>query len=268
MAAEQADQAVVEVRHLGFTRSGNIILDDVSWTVRPGERWAILGPNGAGKTTLLRFAGARELPVSGACWVLGDRIGTVDLRTLRTRIGYLSPELAVAIRGRMTVLETVVTGFDATLVRWRQEFTQGQWDEAAERLDALGCGHLGDRTFASLSEGERQRVLLARALVARPELLVLDEPFVRLDLIGRERLVDALAAVTADTRLRAVLMVTHHPEEIPPGFTHALLVSGGRVVAAGPVAATLTDRLVSECFGAPLHVSHRDGRYAARLETR
>lgn len=259
--------SVVQARNLGFTRRGTVILDGVTWTVEPGQRWVVVGPNGSGKTTLLRFAGARELPVTGSCHVLGHRIGSVDLRVLRQRIGYLSPEIAVAMAPRMTVLEAVVTGLDATLVRWRQEFSTVQWDAARRQLEAFGCGDLHHRTFATLSEGERQRVLLARALVVEPALLLLDEPSARLDLVGRERLVQALALLEMHGALRAVVMVTHQLEEVPPGFTHALLLSAGRVVAAGPLEEVLIDDHVSTCFDAPLQVDQRDGRYSARLRT-
>lgn len=262
---DRTSSAVVDLREVVFRRRGTVILDEVSWTVRRGERWVVIGPNGAGKTTALRFAGARELPVAGEVTVLGDRIGTVDLRVLRQRIGYLSPELVTAIRPTVTALEAVVTGIDATLAHWHQNFGDEHWERARRQLDVFGCGALTDHTMGTLSEGERQRVLLARALVAEPELLLLDEPSARLDLLGRERLVETLTTLSAEGPLEAVVLVTHHLEEVPPGFTHALLLADGRVVAAGPVGTTLTDAHVSAAFGAPLEVSARGGRYGARL---
>jgi iron complex transport system ATP-binding protein len=256
---------VIGLRDVVFRRRGAVILDQVSWTVRAGQRWVVIGPNGAGKTTALRFAGARELPVAGEVTVLGERIGTVDLRVLRQRIGYLSPELLRALRPTMTAIQAVVTGIDATLAHWRQEFDDAQWERAGRRLDAFDCGHLCGHTLDTLSDGERQRVVLARALVAEPELLLLDEPSARLDLLGRERLVETLTKVSGDDDLAAIVIVTHHLEEVPPGFTHALLLAGGRVVAAGTIGATLTDANVSAAFGAPLDVSAHGGRYSARL---
>ncbi len=239
-------------------------LDRVHWRVGDGERWVVLGPNGAGKSSLARLTAAYDLPSRGTVQVLGERFGRVDLRDLRRRIGYAGAPLARLLRPELTALEAVVTGPRAVATTYRQSFTPDDWARARSLLDAWGAGGgLAGRRVADLSEGERQRVLLARALWDGPELLVLDEPTAGLDMGGRERLVAQLAALQPGGPLRAVVLVTHHLEEIPPGFDHALLLAAGRVVAAGPVEAVLQPATLSRCFGLPLTVTRQDGRWTA-----
>jgi iron complex transport system ATP-binding protein len=238
-------------------------LDRVEWQVREGERWVVLGPNGAGKSTLARLAAAYGFPSRGTVRVLGERFGAVDLRDLRRRIGYSGAPLARLLRPELTALEAVVTGRPAVLAMFRQEFPPQEWARARELLDAWVSGTLADQRVGDLSEGERQRVLLARTLMADPELLVLDEPTAGLDVGGRERLVARLAALGAAPNPKAVVLVTHHVEEIPPGFTHALLLRTGRVVAQGPLHEVMTASALSDCFDLDLDLDRRDGRWWA-----
>jgi iron complex transport system ATP-binding protein len=240
-------------------------LERVDWTVNAGERWVVLGPNGAGKSTLARLVAAYGFPARGTVRVLGERFGRVDLRDLRRRIGYTGAPLARLLRPELTALEAVVTARPAVLAMFRQAIPDADWERGRALLDGWGAGgDLTGRRVADLSEGERQRVLLARALMADPELLVLDEPTAGLDMGGRERLVSELAGLAQGGRLEAVLLVTHHVEEIPPGFTHALLLRGGAVTAAGPLDEVVTADALSETFGVPLTVTREDGRWWAR----
>lgn len=262
---------VLALDSVTLTRSGRAIVGDVSWTVEDGERWVVLGPNGAGKSSLLALASTFELPSRGLVHVLGHRIGRVDVRELRPRIGYASDTLARMLAPEATAQETVVTAKLGALRAWRGGPARVYDDEdharAAALLEELGVGDLAARTVGQLSQGERQRVQLARTLMAEPELLLLDEPAAGLDLAGRELLVRRLTGLRPGGRLRAVVLVTHHLEEVPPGFTHALLLRAGRVVAAGPLDDVLRDGPVSDCFGLPISVSRRDGRHSAAAAT-
>lgn len=255
--------AALALTGVGFVRDGRPILDGVDWTVRDGQRWVVLGPNGAGKSTLLRLASTYELPTRGRIEVLGRRVGGVDLRQVRPEIGLVSPGLADGIAPGTTARDAVVTGVDATLRRFRQEYTPDQWRRVDELLGLVGCADLADVRFDRLSDGERQRVLLARALVTRPRLLLLDEPGANLDLAGRELLLRALGEVTSEPELDAVCLVTHHVEEIPDAFTHVLLLRDGRTVAAGRIDETLTGPALSACFGLTVRVERRGGRFVA-----
>ena len=235
------------------------ILDRVDWEVRAGEHWAILGPNAAGKTTLLRVASAQMRPSSGTAAVLGGRLGHVPLEGLRRRIGVVDPGLARRFYPAQTALDVVLTGTSGTilLVDDPDESALGR---ARTLLAAAGVADLADRRFAGCSEGERARILLARALMIEAPLLVLDEPAAGLDLPGRELLLHAFEEALAGRPQLATLTVTHHLEELPPSITHALLLREGKVVAAGPVAGAVTDATLSACFGLPLRVSRDAGR--------
>jgi iron complex transport system ATP-binding protein len=235
----------------------------VDWTVRRGERWAIVGPNGAGKTTLLAIAATYLWPTTGGVEVLGERLGRVDARDLRRRIGYVSASLADRIDERLTALEVVVSARDAALAPWWTTFSEADRDRAFACLERMGCGPLAGRTFGTLSSGERQRVQIARTLMSEPELLLLDEPAAGLDLAVREALVGRLAALAAEPMPAAIVLVTHHLEEIPPGYGHALVLADGRVVAAGPTRAALTSASLSEAYGLALLLRHRAGRFSA-----
>jgi iron complex transport system ATP-binding protein len=244
------------------------ILAGVDWTVRPGERWVVLGPNGSGKTTLLRLASLYVHPRRGEVEVLGERLGRVDVRRLRTRIGFVSPAFADLLRPEVTALDAVMSAREAALETWWHTYGEDDRTHAVDLLARMGAEGLADRTFGTLSSGERQRVLLARSLWDEPGLVLLDEPTAGLDLGAREDLVARLSDLAADPSTPPTVLVTHHVEEIPRGFTHALLLRDGRIVAAGPIASVLTAPALSEVFGLALDLDRRDGRYAARAAAR
>ena len=260
--------AVLELADVTVRRGTSLLLDGVTWVVREGERWVVLGPNGAGKTTLLQVAAAQMFPTTGMVGVLGELLGTVDVFELRPRIGVSSAALAEKVPRHEVVRDVVISAAYGVLGRWREEYD----DLDRQRSDALmretGVWHLADRTFGTLSEGERKRVLVARTLMTDPELLLLDEPAAGLDLGGREDLVSTLSTLAYDPDAPATVLVSHHVEEIPPGFTHALLLRQGSVVAAGPVEDVLTERALSATFGMPLVLQQADGRWAARRDVR
>ncbi|NHC45402.1 ABC transporter ATP-binding protein [Motilibacter sp. K478] len=245
-------------------REGNPILDSVDWRVREGERWVVLGPNGAGKTTMLQVAGALVHPTRGTVEILGETLGAVDVFELRPRIGLASAALASRLPADERVRDVVLTASYAVVGRWREAYDRVDETRAAALLSAMGAAHLADRRFGTLSEGERKRVQIARALMSDPELMLLDEPAAGLDLGGREDLVRRLSALAADPAAPALVLVTHHVEEVPPGFTHAMLMRAGGVVVAGPVEEVLTAEPLSDAFGLRLHVDHIDGRWSAR----
>ncbi len=256
--------AVVELAEVSVTRGGSRLLDEVSWTVLDDQRWVVLGPNGAGKTTLLQVISARMHPTAGVAGVLGEVLGTVDVFELRPRIGFMSAALADSIPAAERVADVVVSAAYAVVGRWWEEYDEPDHDRARGLLSDVGIGHLADRTFGTLSEGERKRVQVARALMTDPELLLLDEPGAGLDLAAREDLVSTLTALAADIDAPASVLVSHHVEEIPPGFNHALLLRAGAVVAAGPVDEALTAETLSEAFGLPLVLERTAGRWSAR----
>jgi iron complex transport system ATP-binding protein len=256
--------AVLELADVSVVRSGQRLLDTVSWRVEDDERWVVLGPNGAGKTTLLSVAAAQVHPSSGYAEVLGEMLGTVDVFELRPRIGLASAVLADRIPPGERVRDLVLTAAYAVVGRWREDYQGYDEQQADALLTRLGIEHLHGRTFGTLSEGERKRAQIARALMTDPELLLLDEPAAGLDLGGRERLVETLDELAADPAAPSMVLVTHHVEEIPPGTTHALLLRAGQVVAAGPVDETLRAPALSDCFGLSLQVARSDGRWSAR----
>ncbi|MEW2442207.1 ABC transporter ATP-binding protein [Micromonospora marina] len=255
---------VVSLDGVGVKRSGTALVHDVDWRVELDERWVVLGPNGAGKTTLLNLAAGRLHPTSGVAHVLGERIGRTDVNELRTRIGLSTATLAERIPTQERVVDVVVTAAWSVVGRWRESYDRTDEARAAALLRQLGVGHLSDRTYGTLSEGERKRVQIARALMTDPELLLLDEPAAGLDLGGREDLVARLAELAYDPDAPAMVLVTHHVEEIPPGFTHALLLREGGVVAQGLLADVLTADNLSKAFGLPLVVTRSGDRWAAR----
>jgi iron complex transport system ATP-binding protein len=255
---------VLEFADVTLTRSGNHLLDGINWRVADGERWVILGPNGAGKTTLLQIAATNMHPSSGYVSVLGEVLGAVDVFELRPRIGLTSAALAERIRGQEWVLDVVRTAAYGVLGTWRESYEDLDDARALELLYRLGISHLAGRTFGTLSEGERKRTQIARAMMSDPELLLLDEPTAGLDLGGRETLVSTLGQIATDDASPATVLVTHHVEEIPGGITHALLLRGGKIVAAGPIDETLTAENLSACFGVSLDVAHQNGRWNAR----
>jgi iron complex transport system ATP-binding protein len=260
--------AVLEFADVTVRRGQATLIEGIDWTVEEDERWVILGPNGAGKTTLLQVAAAQIHPTAGVAGILGDVLGTVDVFDLRPRIGLTSAALADRIPRHEIVNDVVVSASYSVIGRWREHYDELDHERAAELLVEVGAGHLVDRTFGTLSEGERKRVQIARALMTDPELLLLDEPAAGLDLGGREDLVSTLSVLAMDEMSPATVLVSHHVEEIPPGFTHAMLLRQGRVVAAGPLEHVLTEEIVSTTFGMPLQLTHEDGRWAARRRVR
>lgn len=269
-AASEPRPAVVRLEGVEVRRAGRVVLGPLDWVVRAGERWVVLGPNGAGKSTLVSLASARERPSAGRAWVLGDRIGRTDLRRLQPRIGVAGAGVARRFRPELSALDVVLGGFDGSLTPWWGAQTEVERTRAGALLAAAGLDGRFDQRWESLSEGERQQVLIARAFVGAPELVVLDEPAAGLDLAARERLVLRLAALAAGTpsagrdEVGGVVLVTHHLEEIPPGFTHALLLAGGRIVAAGGITEVLVPARLAECFSISLAVEQNDGRWVAR----
>ncbi len=248
-------------------RGGSTLIDAVDWTVTDDQRWVVLGPNGAGKTTLLQVASAQMHPTAGVAGILDEVLGTVDVFDLRPRIGLTSASLAERIPRDEPVRDVVVSASYGVIGRWREAYDELDHDRAHALLVEVGVAHLADRTFGTLSEGERKRVQVARALMTDPELLLLDEPAAGLDLGGREDLVNTLSVLATDAGSPATVLVSHHVEEIPPGFTHALLLREGRVVAGGPVADVVTEEHLSETFGMPLVLQREDGRFSARRRT-
>ena len=263
-APTTATPPVLQMAGVAVVRDGTTMLADVDWTVRDGERWVVLGPNGAGKTTLLQVAAASLFPTRGTVHLLGERFGAADLGELRTRVGLSSASLADRVPGREKAIDVVVTAAYGVVGRWSERYDDGDVSRASDLLGRVGLRAFADRRFGTLSEGERKRVLLARALMTDPELMLLDEPAAGLDLGAREALLRLLTRLAADETGPPSVLVTHHVEEVPIGTTHALLLSRGRSLAAGPLREVLTAPLLSRAFGLPLEVEERAGRFAAR----
>jgi iron complex transport system ATP-binding protein len=262
--AELDPDAVLQFVDVTVRRGNTTLLDRITWTVEEDERWAVLGPNGAGKTTLLQIAAAQLHPSSGEAYVLGERLGRVDVFELRPRIGLASSFLADRIPGSELVRDVVVSAGYAVLGRWRETYGRLDVRRAVGLLDRVGVGGLAERTFGTLSQGEKARVQIARALMADPELLLLDEPAAGMDLGGREDLLRRLTRFAEDPDAPASVLVSHHVEELPPGITHALLLRGGRVVSSGLARDVLADDPLSETFGLKLTVERSNGRWFAR----
>jgi iron complex transport system ATP-binding protein len=255
---------VLEFSDVVVRRSSRDIVDHLSWTVRDDERWVILGPNGAGKTTLLQLADTLMHPTSGVVRILGEHLGRTDVFELRPRIGFASSAMARQVPHEETVLNVVMTAAYSVLGRWREDYDDIDERRALRVLAEWRLDHLADRTFGTLSDGEQKRVQIARAVMTDPELLLLDEPSASLDLGAREELLGLLSGYAQAPTTPAMIMVTHHVEEIPVGFTHVLLLRDGHAVASGPVAETLTAENLTETFGMPILLTEADGRYAAR----
>lgn len=255
---------VLDFAGVGLVRGSTTILDDITWSVEEGERWIMLGPNGAGKSTLLSIAAARMYPSTGVASVLGEVLGRTDVNELRTLIGLASTSIGERIPQNEKAIDVVQTASYGIVGRWRESYDRYDTNRAERALVALGMGRLVDRAYGTLSDGERKRVQIARALMTNPELLLLDEPTAGLDLGGREDIISRLSAFAYDVAAPAMAMVTHHVEEIPPGFTDGILLKEGRVVAAGPLELVLTDAHLSEAFGLPLVVERHGERWNAR----
>jgi iron complex transport system ATP-binding protein len=244
-------------------RETSLLLRNVDWTAHEDERWIVIGPNGAGKTTLLQVASTLLYPTEGTVEVLGERLGDVDVFELRPRIGLTSASLAERVPASEKVIDLVLTASYAILGRWKEEYESSDVTRAVELLDALGCAHLIRRRFATLSEGERKRVQIARAMMPDPEILLLDEPAAGLDLGGREDLLRRLSVLAANPKAPMMVLVTHHVEEVPDGFTHAMLLRRGAVLTAGPIDDVFTAKNLSRCFGVPLEIERHENRWRA-----
>lgn len=258
------ERLAVALHGVTVRREGVPVLDGIDWQVRQGERWVVLGPNGSGKTTMLQVAGARLWPTSGRVEVLGATLGRVDVRTLRPRVALVSGAVTRQLRADVTAREVVASGRYGALETWWHTYGTADWARADHLLAQGGVGEIAERSFGVISEGERQQVLLARALMSDPELLLLDEPFAGLDLGARERLLMRLRTLAEDAGSLPVVLVTHHCEEIPPGFTHAGLMRAGRLIAAGPLGDVITSQHVSACFDVPVSVGSTDERWWSR----
>lgn len=259
---------VLDLRDVSLRREGKSLVGPLSWQVELDERWVVLGPNGAGKTSLLKIAAALEYPSTGTAVIVGEQLGRTEVTELRSRLGMSSVAVAGRIPGDEVVQDLVVSAGYAVLGRWRERYDQMDFDRAADMLEAIGAEHLAERTWGTLSEGERKRVLIARALMTDPELLLLDEPGAGLDLGGREDLVARLGDMALDPDAPATVLVTHHVEEIPPGFTHAMLLAEGEVTAMGLIEDVITSENLSRAFAQAITVSVIDGRYFARRSRR
>lgn len=261
---ETAASEVLALSGVSVVREGRHLLRDVDWTVLDHERWILYGPNGAGKTTLLQVASTYMAPTRGEMRLLGETRGKVDVRALREHIGYAGSGPAALVHPTLNALEIVVTGKHAAFVdsRWH-EYDESDWVTARRHLDRLAAGHLSGRSYGTLSAGEKQRVLIARSLMTNPRLLLLDEATTGLDLGAREELIASLEDFACDPSSPAVVLVTHHVEEIPRGFTHVLMLSQGELLASGPIDSTLTSDALTASFGLPLRLERIDGRYRA-----
>ncbi|SJM65065.1 ABC transporter ATP-binding protein [Gulosibacter sp. 10] len=254
---------ILRLEAVDFVRSSRRILSDVAFTVRSGEHWALIGPNGAGKSTILSICGAERHPTSGTVSVLGHRLGRVEIRRLRESIGHVNPRHPV--RSPLTVRDVVLTGATGTterMMRW--EPTHEQVERADRLIEMLGLGALEGATWPTMSQGERGRTLIARALLTDPPLLLLDEPSTGLDVAAREQLLETVDLLHRSQPELATVLVTHHFEELPETTSHAMLVKEGRVLAAGAATDVLTTELVTECFDYPIGIEHREGRWQAR----
>jgi iron complex transport system ATP-binding protein len=244
-----------------WTPEGAELLRDITWRVRAGEHWALLGPNGAGKSTLLSLAGARRHPSAGSVRVLGERLGKVDMRELRRLIGVVDPVLRMP--DELSAETVVLTGASGSVQPLWSRYGAAERGRARELLELVGCAHLARRRVGTCSQGERERIRIARALMPSPRLLLLDEPASGLDLAARERLLSALSDLAAFQPELATVVVSHHLEDLPPRTSQAMLLAGGGIVASGPVERALTDQTVSACFGLPVHLRRHGGRWAA-----
>jgi iron complex transport system ATP-binding protein len=256
--------SVVQFENVSLVRDGKLILDDVTWNVGHDERWVVIGPNGAGKTSLLLLAAAHEHPTDGVLTILGEQLGDGDVFGLRPRLGFASTAMARQIPQNETVVNVVMTAAWAVTGRWNEQYESVDEERARRVLSEWKLDRLADRRFGTLSDGEQKRTMIARAVMTDPEILLLDEPAASLDLGSREELVRLLGEFATSPTAPVIIMVTHHLEEIPPGFTHALVITDGRVHSAGPISSTLDSETLSSAFGIPITVSRFAGRFAAR----
>ncbi|KAB1504537.1 ABC transporter ATP-binding protein [Corynebacterium sp. 320] len=263
-AAAAEEDVVIDMKGVSVVRDGRTILHPMDWQVEVDERWVIIGPNGAGKTTLMKLAAAQMFPTTGTVKLVGAQMGRVDLREIRTSIGMSSSAMAHRIPGDELVEDIVISAGYDVLGRWREEYDDMDREQAYEIMEKVSAIHLVGHKWMTLSEGERKRTLIARALMTDPELLLLDEPGAGLDLGGREDLVALFTDLAQDPYSPAIALITHHVEEIPPGFTHAMLLDEGQVVAQGIIDDVLTSENLTRAFHQPIEIRNDDGRWFAR----
>lgn len=259
---------LLELSGIALTIDDTTVLQGIDWSVGAGEHWVVVGANGAGKTSLLRVAALHLHPSRGGVRCLGEELGRCDLRALRTRTAFSSPAMTARLEPSMSALEVVMTARHGALAAWWHRYDDADRARALALLARFDVERLAGRTLDTLSAGERQKVLLARTLMRDPEIVHLDEPTAGLDIGARERVLADLAAWAHDPCAPATIVVTHHLEEIPAGFTHALVLRDGRILAQGPIATTLTSETLSECYGIALRVDQTDSRFTARLQVR
>lgn len=262
------EDLVLDLRDVSVRRGGRALVSHVTWQVEVDERWVVIGPNGAGKTTLMSIAAATLYPSEGTATIVGQELGRTDVREIRTSVGVTSSALAHRIPAHETVSDLVISAGYDVLGRWREEYDAADREQAVAMLEEVGAMHLADQEWGTLSEGERKRVLIARALMTDPELLLLDEPGAGLDLGGREDLVTLLGDLAVDPDAPAMVMVTHHVEEIPLGFTHGLILDEGEVVAMGLLSDVMTAENLTRAYHQPIALTVDDGRYFARRARR
>lgn len=256
--------SALDLHDVSVVRAGATLLDHVDWQVNEGEHWVVLGPNGAGKTTLMQIVSGHLHPTSGEAWVLGERVGASDLTELRPRIGLTGTTISERIPPGETVGDVVLSAAHGVIGRWKEEYEEVDHGRAHQIMAELGIAALAERTFATLSEGERKRTLIARALMTDPEMLLLDEPAAGLDLGAREDLVASLEVLGTATDAPVLILVSHHVEEIPPSFTHVLMLRDGAIVAKGPIPTTLNPSNLGRTFSTRLEIGFEHGRFTAR----
>lgn len=254
---------VAKLDAVSVVRDSKPILSEIQWTIDSSERWVIVGPNGAGKTTLLSLLASLSHPSSGTVTVLGETLGETDVFELRPRVGFASSDMARRIPSDETVINAVLTAAWGVTGRWQETYEDIDIRRAQRVLQEWRLDHLAENLMGTLSDGERKRVQIARSVMTDPELLLLDEPAGSMDLGSREDVVEMLDHFASEPTAPAMVMVTHHVEEIPPGFSHLMVLSGGKIVAQGPIKETMTGDILSEAFGRPLSVTHNAGRYQA-----
>jgi len=259
-------ETVIALSDVSLVRGNRAILDRISWNVASNQRWVIIGPNGAGKTSLLRIVAAQIHPTRGVAQILQEKLGAVNVFELRTRIGFASSAQAAHIPNSETVLDAVMTATYAVTGRWNESYDEVDVRRAHRVLTEWQIQDFADRAFGTLSDGERKRTQIARAVMTDPELLLLDEPVASLDLAAREQTIQIIGAYASAPSAPAMVMVTHHLEEIPKGFTHALILKDGKVFSAGEIEQTITSEKISEAFNLAITVDFVDGRYRARAQ--